>query len=466
MSNRTLPLDRVFKDPVHGYIHVDDPFILLLINARAFQRLRRIRQLGASYGTFHGAEHSRFTHSLGAYEVMRQITNHLARQGKWPGTDGGVGDEAATLRRLALAAALLHDVGHGPFSHAFEHALQMNHEQWTLMIILGDAEVRDVLQSVAPDLPDRLAAVLGKRAAPGDQLVQSLISSQLDADRMDYLQRDALATGVNYGKLELDRLVRVMTLSPDGRVLIKEDGVHTVEQFILARYFMYAQVYFHPVTRAMEALLGVIFRRAKELARTGRLAHLPRLLRPVLLGDLAQEKPAEWLTRRELPAAEDERRRQQVEQYLAIDEAVVLAAFAEWEYEDDPILPDLVTRFLNRRRFDYVELAQEPDPGALEEVRQEMGRAGLDPDYYLVPDKVVQGIYRSDQEDIWVEQGGLAAGGGAGARRPPLPMHQVSPLVQALAGMQRTSMRFYFPKDAVAQRPELACALQALACRP
>ena len=202
--NEKLSEEKVFKDPVHRYIHVRDRVIWDLIGTKEFQRLRRIKQLGTTYLTFHGAEHSRFNHSLGVYEIVRRIVDD-----GFQGRPEWNQDE----RLLSLCAALLHDLGHGPFSHSFEKVFHLDHEEFTQAIILGDTEVNQVLTKVGKDFPKKVAEVIAKTYE--NKIVVSLISSQIDADRMDYLQRDAYFTGVSYGHFDMERILRVMR--PQGR---------------------------------------------------------------------------------------------------------------------------------------------------------------------------------------------------------------------------------------------------------
>lgn len=253
-----LTEEKVFKDPVHNYIHVQDTIIWRLINTKEFQRLRRIRQLGTSYLTFHGAEHSRFSHSLGVYEITRRIISQFERS--------GYKDWIPEESLLTLCAALLHDLGHGPFSHSIEEAFEMNHEDWTCRIILEDTEITEILRDVEEDFPRKVASVIAKTYE--HEIVVNLVSSPLDADRMDYLLRDAYYTGVNYGTIDIDRILRM--LRPyNGRIVVKESGMHAIEDYLMSRYQMYWQVYFHPVTRSSEIILRQIFRRAKELFQEG-----------------------------------------------------------------------------------------------------------------------------------------------------------------------------------------------------
>ncbi|WP_245578095.1 HD domain-containing protein [Alicyclobacillus herbarius] len=341
---------KVLKDPVHDEILVEDPWVWRLINTAAVQRLRRIRQLGTSYLTFHGAEHSRFTHSLGAYETMRRVLRYLEDECNWPRDERD--------RKLALAAALLHDVGHGPFSHTFETIYPVRHEQWTRRILLEDPELQEVLGAVDADFAEDLVQILQKSGR--HVYIQQLISSQLDVDRMDYLLRDALMTGVSYGRFELARLIRSLTLR-DGRVLLKASGLHTAEQYIFARYFMYTQVYLHPVTVGSDVLVGNILRRASELWQGGGLGDLPREL--VALLDQGTTEVS-------------------VGDYMAIDESTLLYAFHLWSHSKDPTLSDLSRRFLNRRLFAAV-VRNEPTSEQWAALRTAARALGFHPDYYI-----------------------------------------------------------------------------------
>ena len=188
-----LPMEKVFRDPVHNYIHVQHQVILDLINSKEVQRLRRIKQLGTASFTFHGAEHSRFTHSLGVYEISRRICDIFSRN--FPKEKIGNGGWDDQERLVTLCAALLHDVGHGPYSHTFEHIFHTNHEAITVEIITSpETEVYQILNRVEEGFPEKVASVIQK-TYPNPQVVQ-MISSQIDADRMDYLLRDAYFTGV------------------------------------------------------------------------------------------------------------------------------------------------------------------------------------------------------------------------------------------------------------------------------
>lgn len=250
-----LETEIVFKDPVHDHIHIRHQIILDLIDSKEFQRLRRIKQLGTSQYTFHGAEHSRFSHSLGVYELARKICDRFLRNypEEWDDSE----------RLVTLCAALLHDVGHGPFSHTFEKIFDTDHEKLTTQIILDEtSEINAILRRVSPSFPNEVASVITGQY-PNPQVVQ-LISSQIDADRMDYLQRDAYFTGVTYGKFDLSRILRVIRPYKDG-IAFQHQGMHAVEDYVVRRYQMYMQIYFHPVSRGMEVTLDRLLTRAKFL---------------------------------------------------------------------------------------------------------------------------------------------------------------------------------------------------------
>ena len=241
-------IEKVFRDPVHNYIHVDHQVIYDLINTKEFQRLRRIKQLGTSGYTFHGGEHSRFSHCLGAYEISRRITKIFNE--KYP----EVWNRHESL--LVMATALLHDVGHGAYSHTFERLFDTDHEEITRQIITSpETEINQVLIQVSPDFPEKVASVIN-HTYPNKQVVQ-LISSQIDVDRMDYLLRDSYYTGASYGQFDLTRILRVICPVENG-IAFKRNGMHAVEDYVVSRYQMYMQVYFHPASRYLALDDGVM----------------------------------------------------------------------------------------------------------------------------------------------------------------------------------------------------------------
>jgi uncharacterized protein len=404
-----LSEEKVFKDPVHRYVHVRDRVIWDLIGTKEFQRLRRIKQLGTTYLTFHGAEHSRFNHSLGVYEIIRRIVDDVfVERPEWSKQE----------RLLSLCAALLHDLGHGPFSHSFEKVFDFDHEEFTRKIILGDTEVNQVLSRVHADFPNRVAEVIAKTYQ--NKLVVSLISSQIDADRMDYLQRDAYFTGVSYGHFDMERIMRVMWPRED-QVVIKQSGMHAVEDYIMSRYQMYWQVYFHPVTRSAEVILAKILHRAKQLYHE----NYP-----------FQQEPSHFISFFNNQVT--------LEDYLKLDESIILFYFQLWEEEQDLILSDLSRRFMNRNLFKYVEFDPAKEYRKLSELVELFKNAGLNPDYYLVVDSssdLPYDFYRPGEEEerlpihLLMKNGELRE------------LSRESDVVDAISGKRRTDHKLYYPAD-------------------
>jgi uncharacterized protein len=410
IQHQKLEEEKVFKDPVHRYIHVRDQLIWELIGTKEFQRLRRIKQLGTTYLTFHGAEHSRFSHSLGVYEIVRRIIDVFEGREHW-------NDEE---RLLCLSAALLHDVGHGPFSHSFEKVFNLDHEEFTKAIILGDTEVNKVLSKVHKDFPQNVADVIGKTYK--SKLVISMISSQIDADRMDYLLRDAYFTGVSYGQFDIERILRVMRPMED-QVVIKMSGMHAVEDYIMSRYQMYWQVYFHPVTRSAEVILSKILHRAKDLYKAG----YKFKLHPHHFVSLFEEEV-------------------KLDDYIQLDEGITFYYFQIWQDEDDEILSDLCERFLNRKLFKYTEfnpVKHVADWGKLNEL---FTKAGINPEYYLIFDSssdLPYDFYRPGEEEerlpihLITKKGELRE------------LSRESTIVEAISGKKRTDHKLYFPLELI-----------------
>lgn len=404
--------EKVFKDPVHGYIYVHDPVIWNLINTREMQRLRRIRQLGATYFAYPGGDHSRFSHSLGVYEVLRQMIGAFDRNNyDWP----------HEYDRITMIAGLLHDIGHAPFSHALEKLMRVRHEWWSVAIIRDSAtEVHQVLEQAEKGLSDKVAAVIEKSFP--NRLIVSMVSGQLDADRLDYLMRDSVATGVDYGTFDLARIIRVLKPLGD-RLVVRKSGIHTVEAYLLARYFMYWQVYFHPVSRAGEVLLHTLLERAQTLIAQGRV---PAVTHPALESFLNGTVT--------------------LEQYLSLDDSTLYNAFSVWQQGEDDVLADLCRRFLDRRLFKESPWPLERDAD-LEAVRAVVQEHGFDVNYYCIVDETGTVYYDyylgSDREPnqenaIWLYDRHTDE---------MTEMSSVSLPIQAIAAEHRPVRRLYVPRE-------------------
>ncbi len=333
------------RDTIHGVITFDtrdrsERLLWDLVNTREFQRLRRIRQLGLTDLVYQGAEHTRFAHSIGVMYLTGQILDQLAKRV----------EISAEERCWARAAALLHDIGHGPFSHVSEMVLGISHEDWTLRII-GDesTEVNRVLRAHDPALPQRIVDCLKHECEK--RFLSGVISGQVDADRLDYLLRDSTMTGVKYGVFDLERLILGLEVHRDDHldtVLVGVKGFHPTEAYLLARYHMYRQVYFHKTVWCAHAMLQALVRRARELVRRGELVHAPAA-HPFI---------------RTLQGEEIE-----LEDYLLLDDAEWQVIMKAWVHEPDPLLSDLCRRLIERDLY-KVRIFYEPaDTGELVALR-------------------------------------------------------------------------------------------------
>lgn len=418
-------IEKVFRDPVHNYINVDNEVIYNLINTKEFQRLRRIKQLGTTSYTFHGGEHSRFSHCLGVYEIARRITQ------KFEDKYADIWNPEESL--VTMVAALLHDLGHGAYSHTFERLFQTNHEEMTCTIITSpETEVNAVLRQVSPEFPAAVASVIN-HTYPNKQVVQ-LISSQIDVDRMDYLLRDSYFTGTNYGEFDLTRILRVIRPTENG-IAFRESGMHAVEDYVLSRYQMYMQVYFHPASRSMEVLLQNLLNRAKVLYQAEKaffLASSPKLIpffeHQVSLAD-----------------------------YLALDDGVMNTYFQSWIDGPDKILSDLAKRYIDRKVFKSITFTEE-DEQHLDTLRQIVADVGFDPEYYTAIHHnfdLPYDVYRPNatkkrtQIEIIRKDGTM------------IELSQLSPVVSALSGNRHGDSRFYFPKEMLVETGIFADKLHA-----
>lgn len=360
---------KVMRDPVHGYINVHYQVIWDLINAPEFQRLRRIHQLGGTFTVYHTAEHSRFSHSLGVYEIVRLMIENIQ----------GMQEALSEFEKVAvLCAGLLHDLGHGPFSHSFEAVTKISHEAFTDRIILEDSAVNRILKAVDESLPQVVADIIAHRHPR--ILLSQMISSQMDADRMDYLLRDSYFTGVSYGEFDLYRILRTIRIVNDTMV-VKESGIHAIEDYIMARYQMYWQVYLHPTSRSYESILHSIFKRMRDMyAVDPKMFDKVPVFVPFLKGKNISLKD-----------------------HFRLDESSCLASFMTLTECEDPILSDLTTRLLNRDLFKYKDIESEL---TVAEVESAVSENGHDPRYYVMQDFMSQTLYlpyrASDQVSVWV----------------------------------------------------------------
>src|SRR5688572_15453133 len=263
--------ERIYRDSVHNIIRLktdtpDGELIGRLVDSAEFQRLRRVRQLGLAHFAYQAAEHSRFTHSLGTFHLATRILAKLRSKYE-------IAFEDQTAIRVA---ALLHDLGHGAFSHVLESILGFHHEDFTVEAVLSDdTEVASILRDYSPELAPRVADIIRGSFRP--MALAQLVSSQLDVDRMDYLLRDSLMTGVKYGVYDLEWIIKSIEINEaDDQLYVSARGLYAVEDYLQARYYMFRQVYFHRTLRAAEIILQSLLRRALHLFGSGQpLWHAP-----------------------------------------------------------------------------------------------------------------------------------------------------------------------------------------------
>jgi HD superfamily phosphohydrolase len=387
---------RTYHDPLHGAITLSgddavEALLIRLIDTPEFQRLRRIRQLDTACFTFHGAEGSRFTHSLGVMAVTRRAFDRIAHL--YP--------SLAPHRAVTLIAALLHDLGHGPFSHAGEEIFGSQHEVWTRKLI-QHSHIGEAIASYDRQLLGSLDRVFTKQYPL--PLVSQLISSQLDCDRLDYLLRDSYFTGAQYGHLDLDRILMAMSYDPvTQRLVVTRKGLVAIEHYLTVRYFMYLQVYNHPKNLAARFTLDKIFARARLLLQLEQIE-----ADPIVTAWLSQD-----------PQSLD------CPTYLAADDIVFTYHIHRWRYSTDGILSDLCRRFLDR------DLLKTTDISAYSELERQDLQAkleiklkgqGLDPQYYYGVRVALTKGYTLYQQGIEIQTAhGLQE------------ITQLSPLVQTLS---------------------------------
>ncbi len=399
--------ERIYRDSVHNIIRVntDSPegrLTVALVDTPEFQRLRRIRQLGLAYFAYQAAEHSRFAHSLGAFHLATRMIAKLR-----------LGYEISERDQTAVRiAALLHDIGHGPFSHVIESILGFHHEDFTVEAVLShDTSVGKLLRGYSEDLAEDVAAII--RGNFSRRALAQLVSSQLDVDRMDYLLRDSLMTGAKYGIFDLEWIIKSIEINEaDDHLYVSAPGTYAVEDYLQARYYMYRQVYFHRTLRSAEAILRVLVKRALSLAHSGNAVWK------------AGDTPMDSILAGE---------RLTLEQHLEIDDTDVLFSIKRWRHSSDKILADLSSRFLDRRLFKAIDLDMPEDEREdfVSSSRAIAVAAGFDPDYYFVEDKAANApysFYAKSREDagkmIYVE---------AGFSRPQIrEISEISPAVRGL----------------------------------
>ncbi len=336
--------DALYED----FIVVEGP-ALDVMESPCFQRLRRISHLGLASYVYPGATHSRFSHSLGVMHLMKEALRSLSIKGIRVPDDVG---------QAAIVASMVHDIGHGPFSHALEHTLvDVRHEDITRAIV--DRKLRPILGDA---LTDGILSIFNRESSY--PFIEELLQGQIDVDRMDYLRRDAMMCGVNYGMIDVVRILHTLTVTDDGHLAVEEKGKHAVEGYLVGRYLMYWSVYFHKTNLSIQALLSSLFLRVKHLLEDG--ADVPmddNLLSVIRAGNALDEKGLEG--------------------FLRLDDNDIYHLFKLWADWKDPVLSDLADRILSRRLFKAYS-AEEMSLKEIEDLKTRLEEKNYDPEYYMV----------------------------------------------------------------------------------
>lgn len=398
---------KIIRDPVHDVIAFQiekplDALLFRLLNAAEFQRLRRILQLGMAHLAYPGATHARYSHSLGVMETARRILSHIGR-------DISINEEDETV---CLVSALLHDLGHGPFSHVFERVSGIAHERLTQRLIQDpQSDVHRLLWQHDRVLPEKILAFL--RFSPRRTFLNDVISSQLDADRFDYLLRDNLMTGSQYGAYDLQWLLYSLTVDETGdRLAVNWKGISAVEDYLHSRYNMYRNVYFHKVVRSAEGMVKLALQRARRLAVQDRLDWPPRDngVHKALLGQ-----------------------RLDMAEFTDLDDVSVNHCFKIWTGSRDKVLAKLCRGLLFRGLYKTIDISYAADgqeaAALVRKVEEAVSAAGGEAVYDLFYDEPADTPYDAYQpdgaegsEEIVVKQ----------ADGRVTPFSAISPLPQAL----------------------------------
>ena len=374
LTNQTSNKKKILNDPVYGFVTLKDGFLLDLIDHPWFQRLRRISQLGLSHLVYPGAVHNRFHHAIGAMHLMAEALEVLKQKGVAITED----EELA-----AMIAILLHDVGHGPFSHALEHSMVkgVTHEEISLGIIKSlNSEFEGRLDLAIQIFSDTYAR----------KFFHQLVSSQLDMDRLDYLQRDSFYSGVSEGVVGTKRIIKMLDVVEDN-IVVEEKGIYSIEKYVVARRLMYWQVYLHKAVLSAEFMLVNILKRAKDLARLNVELFTTPALREFLYSDV------------DLTTGDSN----ELKKFCELDDYDVLTSIKVWQNHDDKVLSKLTAELLNRRLF-KIKISSEPWPKELpekiiEDVAERLGISIKEAEYLVIQGKVDNKAYSPAAENILIK---------------------------------------------------------------
>ncbi|RDI04515.1 HD domain-containing protein [Flavobacterium sp. AG291] len=364
---------KILNDPIYGFITITNPLVYDLIQHPYFQRLRRISQMGMSYLVYPGAHHTRFHHALGCMHIMQKTIQVL----KFKGTE--ISEEEETALNIAI---LLHDIGHGPFSHAMEHSIaeSVHHEAISLLFM---NRLNDIFDGKLT-----LAIKIFKGEYHRHFMLQ-LISSQLDMDRMDYLKRDSFYSGVAEGNINSERLIQMFDVKDD-MLVIEEKGIYSVEKFLVARRLMYWQAYLHKTSVAAELIMTKILKRAKELTQSGIT--------------LPASEPLQFFMKNKVTL--DDFNDDVLNKFSYLDDFDIVSAVKSWQFNDDFVLSELSKMIINR---DLLKIRMRSEKVSKEEVSDLLERfvkiSGLtekEAEYFVFKGKIKNQAYNKTGEPIHI----------------------------------------------------------------
>ncbi|MCL9769941.1 HD domain-containing protein [Flavobacterium sp. HXWNR69] len=362
---------KIFNDPIYGFITIPNSLIYDLIQHPYFQRLRRISQMGMSYLVYPGAHHTRFHHALGCMHIMQKAVQTLQFKGV------SISEEEENALYIAI---LLHDIGHGPYSHAMEHSIveEVHHEELSLLF----------MEQLNKEFDGKLSlAIQVFKGEYNRKFMLQLISSQLDMDRMDYLKRDSFYSGVAEGNINSERLIQMMNVQDDFLV-IEEKGIYSVEKFLVARRLMYWQAYLHKTSVVAELILTKILKRAKELTQKGIL--------------LPCSEPLQFFLQHKISLVDFDK--SVLDKFSYLDDYDVMGAIKAWQFEDDFVIQSLCKMILNRDLLKIQMTDDKPNKENLlalkEKLISQTKISDKEADYFVFKGKLKNEAYSKSSEPI------------------------------------------------------------------
>lgn len=362
---------KIFNDPIYGFINIPNTLIYDLIQHPYFQRLRRISQMGMTYLVYPGAHHTRFHHALGCLHIMQKAVQTLKFK------EVSISEEEENALYIAI---LLHDIGHGPFSHAMEHSIveDVHHEQLSSLF----------MEQLNKEFDNKLAlAIQIFKGEYHRKFMLQLISSQLDMDRMDYLRRDSFYSGVAEGNINSERLIQMMNVQDD-YLVIEEKGIYSVEKFLVARRLMYWQAYLHKTSVVAELILTKILKRAKELTHKG--------------VELESSKPLLFFMQNKIDLLDFDAKI--LNTFSQLDDYDVLSAIKAWQFHEDFVLSSLCKMIINRDLLKIKMMEEKPNKNILESYKSSFMKlhdlSEKEVDYFVFKGKIKNQAYNKDSEPI------------------------------------------------------------------